>query len=77
MKVEKQVMILYAGVNNNLSDIKVSDIRQFEEDFFDFMDTHHRDIAKSIIEKQSLTEDIKLNLNKAIEEFKNIFLATE
>jgi F-type H+-transporting ATPase subunit alpha len=77
MSVEKQVMILYAGVNNYLSDIKVSDIEKFEEDFFDFIETHHRDIVKSISEQQSLTEDIKANLNKAIEEFKNIFLATE
>lgn len=74
LDVEKQVMILYATVNNFLSDIKVSDVRKFEREFFEFMDTHHREVGKSIINEKTLTDDIKSNLEAAIVEFKKVFL---
>lgn len=74
LDVEKQVMMLYATVNDFLSDIKVSDIRKFEKEFLEFIDTHHREVAKAIIAEKSLTDDIKSNLEAAIVEFKKVFL---
>ncbi len=74
LSVEKQVIILYAGVNNHLKDIEVSKIEEFESDFFDFLDTHHRDIEKKIKEKQKLDDVIEKELEAAIEEFKKIFI---
>lgn len=73
MPVEKQIMILYAAVNNYLSDIKVSDIKSFEEEFLEYIDTHHRNLGKQILEKQELTDEIKSELNASIEEFKRFF----
>ena len=75
MPVEKQIMILYAAVNNYLADIKVSNIKSFEKGFLEYIDTHHRNLGKDILEKQELTDSIKAELNTAIEEFKRIFLA--
>ncbi|WP_294377840.1 F0F1 ATP synthase subunit alpha [uncultured Clostridium sp.] len=74
LDVEKQVMILYATINDFLSDVKVSDIRKFEREFLEFMDTHHREIGKSIITEKTLTDDIKSGLESAIVEFKKEFL---
>lgn len=74
MPVEKQIMILYAAVNNYLSDIKVSEIKKFEKEFLEYMDTHNRNLGKRIVEEKELTDSIKEELNKAIEEFKKIFL---
>jgi F-type H+/Na+-transporting ATPase subunit alpha len=74
MDVEKQIVILYATVHDFLSDIKVVDVRKFEEELLDYMDTHHREILKKIIEVKTLTDEIKENLEKAIVEFKKIFL---
>ncbi|MBK1811428.1 F0F1 ATP synthase subunit alpha [Clostridium sp. YIM B02505] len=75
MDVEKQIIILYAAVNDFLSDIKVSDVKAFEKDFLEYIDTHHRDIPKSIAEGKVLTDEIKSSLEQAIAEFKKIFLA--
>ena len=36
MAVEKQIAILYATVNDFLSDIKVSDIKKFEKEFLEY-----------------------------------------
>jgi F-type H+-transporting ATPase subunit alpha len=77
MPVEKQIMILYAGVNNYLGEIKVSSIKKFEKGFIEYMDTHHREVGKMILEKQMLTEEIEQELKSAITEFIKIFLAEE
>lgn len=46
LEVGKQIIILYAAVNDFLSDIKVSDIKKFEKEFLEYVDTHHREIEK-------------------------------
>ena len=74
LDVEKQVEILYVTVNDFLSDIKVSDVRRFESEFFEFMDTHYREVGKLILQEKTLTDEIKAKLEEAIIEFKKIFL---
>jgi ATP synthase F1 subcomplex alpha subunit len=74
LEVGKQIIILYAAVNDFLSDIKVSDIKRFEKEFLEYVDTHHREIEKSIITGKTLTDEIKSMLEEAIVEFKKIFL---
>ena len=74
MAVEKQIMIIYAAVNNFLLDIKVSDIKRFEKEFLEYMDTHHREIGKAILDKKVLDDELKSALESAIVEFKKIFL---
>lgn len=74
MSVQNQIMILYAAVNDYLSDIKVEDIRKFEKDFLEYMDTQHREVGKEIVEKKVLTDELKASLEKGITEFKKIFL---
>lgn len=77
MAVEKQIMILYAAVNNFLMDIPVLKIRIFEKSFLEYMDTHKGEVGKAILEKKELTDDIKNALSEAIKEFKKVFLAEE
>lgn len=77
MPVEKQVMILFAGVDNHLMDVPVDRIREFEAKFFEFADTHHPEIQAAIADKKALTDEIKANLIDAINEFKKGFLAEE
>ena len=57
-----------------LVNIKVSDIRKFEKEFLEYMDTHHRDLLKSIVDGKVLTDEIKEELEVSITEFKKIFL---
>lgn len=74
IEVGKQIVILYAAVNDFLSDIKVSDIKRFEKEFLEYIDTHYREIEKSIITGKTLTDEIKSMLEQAIVEFKKVFL---
>lgn len=74
MSVEKQVVILYAAVNDFLSDIKVEDIRKFESGLLEHMDTHQRDLLKGILDGGALTDDVKAKLEESIIEYKKIFI---
>ena len=71
--VEKQVMIFFAGSGNHLADIPVTQITRFESEFFEFMDTHHREIGKAILTDKALDDKLKQQLTEAIDEFKKIF----
>jgi len=74
MSVEKQVIILYAAVNNFLQDVNVLSIREFEKGLLEYIDTHYRNLPKEILEKKELTDSIKAELETAIDEFKKVFL---
>lgn len=70
---EKQVMIIFAGVNGYLSSIPVERVRTFEEKFHKFMAEKYPAVGEEIKEKKKLTDDIIHRLTKALEEFKGIF----
>ncbi|WP_288222421.1 F0F1 ATP synthase subunit alpha [uncultured Clostridium sp.] len=74
MDVEKQIVILYAIVNDFLSDIKVNEVRRFESELLEYMDTHNRDLLRKIVEVKTLTDEIKSELENSIVEFKKLFL---
>jgi F-type H+-transporting ATPase subunit alpha len=73
MAVEKQIMIIHAGVTGMLDDIAVTAISNFEIEFLKFMNTMHPDIGTAILQKKELTPELEERLNQAVNEFKNIF----
>jgi F-type H+-transporting ATPase subunit alpha len=70
---EKQVMIIFAGVNGYLGSIPVEKVRTFEEKFHKFMAEKYPAVGEEIKEKKKLTDDIIHRLTKALEEFKGTF----
>ena len=74
MDVEKQIIILYATVNDFLSDIEVNKIRKFESGLLEHIDTHHRDLLELITDKKTLTDEIKTLIEETIVEYKKIFM---
>jgi len=68
--VEKQIAVIYAGVNGYLDDIPVEAVQKFEQEFYVFLDTEHPEILELIRTEKVLTDDIKAKLDTAIKEFK-------
>ncbi len=80
LPVEKQIMIIYAGTQGLLDDMAVADIRRFEKDFFEFLDTRRGALLAKIVEKKTLDDELRAEITEAIKEFKQTFkeqLATE
>jgi F-type H+-transporting ATPase subunit alpha len=75
LPVEKQVVILFAGVNGLLDDVEVADLRAFEDGFYPYLESAAPAILTDIATKKALDDDIKKRLTDAIKDFKASFLA--
>ncbi len=73
VKVEHQVMIIFAASNNYLEDIPVESIQAFEKQFYEFMDIHYPEIGKVIKTTGVLDDATEAKLRAAIEDFKEGF----
>jgi len=73
--IEKQVTILYAGVNGFIDDIEPSDIVRFETEFHAFIESKYSSLITDLNAKKKIDDDIKEVLETAINEFKTIFKA--
>jgi len=75
LTVEKQVAILFAGVNGLLDDVQVADLRAFEDGFFAYLEESAAAILTDIATKKALDDDIRKRLTDAITNYKTSFLA--
>ncbi|OGI88298.1 F0F1 ATP synthase subunit alpha [Candidatus Nomurabacteria bacterium RIFCSPLOWO2_01_FULL_37_25] len=74
MKMEHQVIVLYALVKGFMDDIPVEKIKEFESEFIDYSENNAKVFCKEIIEKKMWSDKGEEQLKKAIEDFKNSFL---
>lgn len=75
MPFERQVAVLFAGVNGFLDDVPVEAVRRFEAEFLAFVDRRFAELAKTLREKKILDDGLKAQLESAIKEFKGTFKA--
>ncbi len=75
LPVERQVIVVYAGVNGMLDDLEVEQIRLFESELYKFVDSAHPGLFQEIREKKNLDDQLKPKVNAVIEEFKGRFVA--
>ena len=76
LPVEKQVVIIYAATNGYLDPVPVERARDYEEELFKFLDTRRAQLLAAILEKKELNDQIKADLNQALKEFGDQFMAT-
>ncbi len=78
LPVEKQIAIIFLGLNGYLDKTPVSEIGTIEKQFYSFLDAGRSDLLKDIRDKQELTEKISTSLKEACEEFmKTVSVETE
>ena len=73
VKIEHQVMIIFVASNNFLEDVPVDLIREFEREFYDFMDAQYPEVGKAIKTTGKLDEATEAKLRVAIDDFKEDF----
>ena len=74
--VAHQVIIIYAVINDMLSDVAIEDIARFEQELYEFIDAAHLEIVREIEETGVLSAENEAALKAAIQEFKGKFLAS-
>jgi F-type H+/Na+-transporting ATPase subunit alpha len=75
LPVERQVAILFAGVNGYLDQIALPDLRAFETQLFSFIETRYPNVFGGIVEKKQLDDQLKAALDSAVKEFATAFAA--
>jgi F-type H+-transporting ATPase subunit alpha len=75
LPIEKQVIVLYAGVSGYLDDIEVEQVRKFEEGLYRHLDGNGRPVAKKLLEKKKLDDEMKAEIGKMLEAYKSEFQA--
>ena len=64
--VELQVCIIYAVVNGYLKEIEVSQVKEFEQGLFRYLDTHAHKLLRAIVETKVLSEESEAQLKEAL-----------
>ncbi len=75
LSVEKQVLSIYVATNGQMDSVPVSEVRRFEGELLQFVETNHGSILKSIREKKALDDGIRAEIKKAVDAFKERFTA--
>jgi len=77
LPVEKQVLSLFIATSGYVDNIPVPDVRRFEKEFLQFVETSHPGILKSIVEKKALDDGIKGEIKKAADACKERFTTSQ
>lgn len=75
MPVEEQVIVIYAATKGHIDDIPLERIKAFEHEFLRFMRTVKAEILEKIRTEKALSDDLNTQIDNAIKEFKQGFLA--
>jgi F-type H+/Na+-transporting ATPase subunit alpha len=75
LSVEKQVLVLYVATSGGLDNIPVGDVRRFEKEFVQFVETSYAGVLKEIATKKALDDGIKATIKTALDGFKERFTA--
>ncbi|MAU61009.1 F0F1 ATP synthase subunit alpha [Parvibaculum sp.] len=73
LKVEEQVVVIYAGVNGYLDKLPVGDVGRFEEELLRNIRTKHEDILESIRTEKQISSETETKLKAAVEAFAKAF----
>ncbi len=74
--VERQILIIHAGTGGHLDDLPVEAVARFEQTLHKFAETRYPGIFKELVEKQEITDALRAQIDKCIEECKAEFMAT-
>jgi F-type H+/Na+-transporting ATPase subunit alpha len=75
LSTPKEILIIFAGTNGFLDDLKVEDIRAFETGLYPYVDSKYADLLKEIMDKKTLDDNLKKRIEGLLNDYKQNFLA--
>ncbi|PLX42042.1 MAG: F0F1 ATP synthase subunit alpha [Deltaproteobacteria bacterium] len=75
LAVEKQVLTIYAATKGYCDKYDVDQLAAYEKQLYDFFETRKSDLVAKIRDEKALSDEIKEELNSALEEFDGIFVS--
>jgi F-type H+/Na+-transporting ATPase subunit alpha len=75
LAVEKQVAILYVATTGKLDDVPTPRVKEFEIQFYRFLETERPEILKELGDTKALSDELAKKLEEATDAFRESFLA--
>jgi len=75
LAIEKQIILIYAGSRGYLDNIKLSDIKKFENELYPFLEARYASLLESIRTEKKISDDADKTIKKALEDFLSVFNA--
>ncbi|MFQ5848856.1 MAG: F0F1 ATP synthase subunit alpha, partial [Candidatus Methylomirabilales bacterium] len=75
LPVERQILIIFAGVNGYVDDLPVEAVRSFEQGLARFVEARYSAIYGELGEKKVISEDLRQKMEQAVQEYKEEFKA--
>jgi len=75
LKVEEQVVVIFAGTRGYLDPLPVNAIQRFEREFLAFMRDRHANVLEEVRTKKALSEETEKALRGALDSFSKAFAA--
>src|SRR5688500_3911273 len=70
LAVEKQVAILYVATTGKLDDVPTPRVKEFETQFYRFLETEYPAILKELGESKNLSDELAAEMDKATDRFR-------
>ncbi len=70
LPVEKQVAILYVATTGKLDDVPTPRVKEFEIQFYRFLETERPDVLTELADKKEMTDELAKAIDEAIETFR-------
>jgi len=64
---EKQVVVIYAGINGYLDKLSIDKILPFEKNLYQKLDTTFKGLLDKIVAEKNLTDEVEAEIKKVIE----------
>ena len=77
IRVELQVVIIYAVINDLLKDIEIKDIKDFQDTLFAYVENKYPSIIESISKTGDLTDETAAQIVNAVEECKKTYISSK
>ncbi|HHH11915.1 MAG TPA: F0F1 ATP synthase subunit alpha, partial [Sorangium sp.] len=77
LSIEKQVLVIYAATQGFVDDLPIDSLGRYEQELYSFVNTKFPDLLGNIGTAGSLSDDIKAQLQTALEAFGDTFLAAD
>jgi F-type H+-transporting ATPase subunit alpha len=74
---QKMTMILFAGTQGYLDDLKIEQIRAFEDGLYQYLDSGQQQLMDELTEKKALDDDLRNKMHAALKEYKANFVSQQ
>ena len=74
---QQMTLILFAGTQGYLDDLKIEQIRAFEDGLYPYLDSAQQQMMDELTQKKSIDDDLRNKLHAALKEYKANFVSQQ